>query len=370
MTERKILVLGGGIDSLAILRRLKEMDLHTTVFDKDLNAPAKQLADEFIPLSCYHPWPILQWLARRNDRYAGVICAGVDSPTTMAALSGSVYVNVGRPKMLVAKISQNKWAQKVVFSDAGIKVPAWTTGKGEDVATSTRVVKPVSQRGSKGIMRVLPGEPLAPALQYARDADPGGQVLVEDWIDGIQLSSESIVQEGKLLFTAFSQRNYNRLEETHPYVIEDGGDMPPYILRTYENDYDEKARKVLQACVKALGMDFGTLKGDLIWDGQAIWVVEVATRLSGGNFCSVQIPWVWGVDFVGLAAWIAIGEHISRSEIKPYQACFMSQRFVISPGIASHPERGKGFIGFGVTREQAISQVNKQLIKGRCAHVM
>jgi biotin carboxylase len=368
VNKRKILVLGGGIDSLEILRRLKEMGLHTTVFDKNPDAPAKQhLTDVCVNLSCYDAWPILSWLVEQGENYAGVLCAGVDAPTVMAVLSHSPYVKVGRPKLRVAELSQSKWAQKVLFIKAGIRVPAWPA-PGEKIAANIRIVKPVSQRGSRGIMRVLPGEPLAPALTYAREADPKGQVLVEDWVDGVQLSSESIVQEGKILFTAFSQRNYSRLAETHPYVIEDGGDMPPMIEHIYENDYARKAKHVLQACVHALGMGFGTLKGDLVWDGQDIWVIEVAVRLSGGNFCSVQIPKVWGVDFVGCAAKIAMGEYIYKGEIRPYLRNYMSQRFIIPLGITSHPERGKGFIGFGGSREQATRRVSRQINDWRQAH--
>ena len=186
-----------------------------------------------------------------------------------------------------------------------------------------------------------------------------GHVIVEDWIDGVQLSSESLVQDGKIIYTAFSERNYSRLEETHPFVIEDGGDMPPDIDLVHENSYIEKARTELQKCITAMGLRTGTLKGDLVWDGNNIWIIEVACRLSGGSFCSDQIPEVWLVDFVGMATRLALGERVYNGEIKPYLRKHMSQRFVIPEEVTCHPERGPGAIRYGSAR--AIAQYRAEL---------
>jgi hypothetical protein len=160
---------------------------------------------------------------------------------------------------------------------------------------------------------------------------------------------------------SYSQRNYGRLEETHPYVIEDGGDMPPHIMAYFENDYQQKAEDQLQKCVDSMGLRSGTLKGDLVWDGYRIWVIEVACRLSGGSFCSNQIPDVWGVDFVGSAVKLALGETIYPGEIRPYLRRFMCQRFVVPTGTTCHPERGPGFIRYGQTRQQAVEAAEKDV---------
>ncbi|KKM20273.1 hypothetical protein LCGC14_1647160, partial [marine sediment metagenome] len=219
--------------------------------------------------------------------------------------------------------------------------------------SSTHVVKPVSNRGSRGVMRVLAGEYLDAAISYAEQYDPRKHTIVEQWIDGVQLSSESLVQDGKIIYTAFSERNYSRLEETHPFIIEDGGDMPPSILCVHENDYITKAGTELQKCVTAMGLRTGVLKGDIVWDGNNIWIIEVACRLSGGLFCSDQIPETWGVDFVGMAVRLALGERVYNGEIKPYFRRHTAQRFVFPPGISSHTERGPGVIHYGSTREEA-----------------
>jgi biotin carboxylase len=283
-----------------------------------------------------------------------VICEGTDCPDVMAAVAKERRL-VG-PSYRTAEISMNKWMQKRLFADAGVRIPRWTAGdmvRDDTFKHLTLVVKPTTNRGSRGVMRVLPGEDLKAAISYAKQFDPREHTIVEQWIDGVQLSSESLVQDGKILYTAFSKRNYGRLDETHPFVIEDGGDMPPGIPVVHENDYTEKAETELQKCITAMGLRTGVLKGDLVWDGQNIWVIEVACRLSGGSFCSDQIPEVWGVDFVGMAVRLALGEKVYNGEIRPYFRRYMSQRFVIPEEAFDHTERGPGFIAFGKTRDEA-----------------
>lgn len=354
--NRTVAVLGGGKDSLGIIRRIKEMGFYTLVFDYDENAPArKYLADHFVKLSCYDAWDILRYFKLQTLwQPSAVLCAGTDCPDVMAVLNK--HFSLAGPKRRTAEISTNKWMQKKLFSEAGIRIPPWVAGIDANKKLTAKewvVVKPVSSRGSRGVSRVKPDETLAEAIKLAASYDNSEHTIVEKWIDGIQLSSESLVQNGKIIYTAFSQRNYSRLAETHPHIIEDGGDMPPSIQPIFENDYNKKAEVELQKCVNTVGLRQGTLKGDLVWDGNNIWIIEVACRLSGGSFCSEQIPGVWGIDFVGYATRIALGEKIYPGEIRPYQKRYMSQRFVIPEGTTMHPERGPGFTRFGQTRREA-----------------
>ena len=333
------------------------------MFDGDKKAPAREhLADHFVNISCYDPWHICYYLALQTAvTFDAVIGGGTDTPDVMASMlhaRGMRGIN-----SRTAQISKNKWLQKQLFSKAGIRVPAWRAGDQARGYTSKvdSVVKPVSSRGSRGVTRVRSGESFVTAVNNAAIYDPSSFTIIEDWIDGVQLSSESLVQDGRIVYTAYSQRNYSRLEETYPYVIEDGGDMPPDIPSYFENDYEQKAKDQLQKCVDTMGLRSGTLKGDLVWDGDNIWIIEVACRLSGGDFCSRQIPAVWGVDFVGYAVRLALGETIYPGEIRPFFRRFMCQRFIIPDTATCHPERGPGFIRYGLTRQQAVTAAEKDV---------
>jgi len=360
-----IVLLGGGIDSIGIAGRCREMGLDLIIVDQDPEAPARPLAAHFVKASCYHVDPVLSALRDLRIEIHGVLCAGVDAPHVMAAVA-AVYGLVG-PEPETASTGRDKWLQYQALNDAGIRVPNtyeldWVGMP--IVASHDTVIKPTMLRGARGVRLVRRGYQITeddfhyPISTWGPSA---GIIIGQDWIDGQQISSESLVQNGEILWTAFADRNYDRLEEFAPYVIEDGCDMPSAIIANHENDWRQKAHEQLWKCKDALGLRNGVLKGDLVWDGQRIWVIEVATRLSGGRMCSDITPEVWGVDFVGMAVRIALGDHIWPGEINPYLRRHCSQRFQFPVKPQAHPDRGPHMIGYGTSREEAQAHAAEQL---------
>ena len=47
------------------------------------------------------------------------------------------------------------------------------------------------------------------------------------------------------------------------------------------------------------------------------YVIELAARLSGGFFCTREIPLNTGVDFIGCAIKVALGEPVAADELEP-----------------------------------------------------
>ena len=366
---RSIVLLGGGRDSLGIIIRANEMGLRTVVVDNDPNAPGFAMADEKVMASCYDVNETLDRLRMITPPRA-VLCAGTDSPHVMAAVA-HVFRIVG-PTKKTGELSRDKLRQHATLEVAGIRVPRLTWYKDEagmgghvDTPAGWRIMKPADSRGGRGVSRYWSEDDGARqnAYRLAKAASQTERVLEQEWIDGIQLSTESLVQGGRILWTSYAERNYSRLEELAPHVIEDGSDMPPEILSNDENDYEVKTNAALQACVEALGLTDGTLKGDIVWTGNEAVVIEVATRLSGGLFCSDMTPMCWGVDFVGMAIRIVLGETIYPGEIRPYLRGHVCQRFHFPPGkqIACHPDRGPSVITRGRTREEARERAREEL---------
>ena len=84
---------------------------------------------------------------------------------------------------------------------------------------------------------------------------------------------------------------------------------------------------------KALGITEGTVKGDIVVHKGEPYVIELAARLSGGFFCTREIPLNTGVDFIGAAIKVALGEKVSEEEMTPKHATPVIQRYVFpKPG--------------------------------------
>ena len=121
--------------------------------------------------------------------------------------------------------------------------------------------------------------------------------MIEKFMKGPQVSTESLVIDGKAFTPGFSDRNYEFLNHFAPHIIENGGQLPSK-LRTSTK---KLVNNLIQKCSESMGIQNGVLKGDIVITNGKPFIIEIATRLSGGYFCSHEIPLNTGVDFVGAA---------------------------------------------------------------------
>jgi biotin carboxylase len=196
------------------------------------------------------------------------------------------------------------------------------------------------------------------------------------------VSTESIVIDGRAFTVGFSDRNYEYLDRFAPYIIENGGDMPSRL----GPETQAAVRALVERAAASLGVRTGVVKGDIVVHEGKPYVIELAARLSGGYFCTHQIPLNTGVDIVGAAIRIALGERPAEDSLIPTRSRGVSQRFVFPapgrvvtaggaeevsrrPGIRlcevrvrpgdvvgpmeSHPARAGVVIAEGTTREEA-----------------
>lgn len=308
--RKTALCLGGGIESVPIIQRARELGLRTIVVDANPEAPGFAYADSRAIASCYHYESAVPAIKERPD---AVLCCAVDSPIVAARLAERYHL-VGLP-VEAAILSEDKFEQKKRLMMAGVRVPKF--GMVHERKDALTVVKPRDGRGGRGVIRILPGVDFDWAY---KTASKGGKnsldVMTEEWLEGPQYSTESIVQGGHVLWTSVALRNYARLDEFAPYVIEDGSDSPAELPGI--NALIEKACHVL-------GWDNLTVKGDIVLHDNNLYVIELAARLSGGYFASHITPLAYGVDFVDHAIEIAFGETVRVEPVRTRHVC---QRFV------------------------------------------
>src|SRR6185437_3524493 len=227
-----------------------------------------------------------------------------------------------------------KLAMKRRFAECGVPVPwfaeiptpqalqRFAIERGRDL-----VIKPVDSRGSRGVQRVAKVADLDKAFAFARSHSPSERVMVEQYLEGPQVSTESVVVDGRCFTPGFSDRNYEFLDRFAPYFIENGGDLPSHLPA----DIQQKVRDVVARAAAALGITNGTVKGDIVVHKGEPYVIELAARLSGGFFCTREIPLNTGVDFIGAAIKVALGEAVSADEFEPKHFTPVIQRYAFPP---------------------------------------
>jgi biotin carboxylase len=311
---KTILIVSGGIEAIPGIARAKELGYRVIVADGNPAAPGFAYADDHILCSTYDAGEMAsaaKHYSATKHRIDGVISIAADVPITVS----TVAHEIGLPghSLETALLSSDKYLMKQRFVEQNIACPWFSMVENTEhlislvqSRSSKLVIKPVDSRGARGVLLLEPGVDLAMAYQHARENSPTHRVMIEDYLEGPQISTEAILLEDAASCPGFSDRNYEMLETTKPYMIENGGDQPSFLPQ----DAQDAIRAITIAAGRALGVISGTVKGDIVLTPTGPKVIEIATRMSGGWFCTDQIPLATGVDFVGIAIRIALGEKV------------------------------------------------------------
>jgi biotin carboxylase len=334
---KTLLIISGGIEAVDAARRAKELGHTVVVSDRDPQAPGFAFADSCLIADVYgatETAAAAERYSRKIRKIDGVICVAADAPVTAATVAQRLHIP-GLP-VHVAELACDKLAMKKCFVSAGVAVPWFAEvstpqelqrvviARGRDL-----VIKPVDSRGSRGVQRVAQIEDLGAAFALARSHSPTERVMVEQYLDGPQVSTESIVLDGICHTPGFSDRNYEHLERYAPFFIENGGDLPSHLPA----DIQQKVRDLVGRAASAMGITSGTVKGDIVVHKGEPYVIELAARLSGGFFCTREIPLNTGVDFIGAAIALALGETVNAQALTPRRQDAVVQRYAFpEPG--------------------------------------
>ena len=332
---KTLLILGAGKEQVPAIAAAKSKGIRTVVVDMNPKADGRAMADEFYLVSTRDKYAILDFVRAYPSRIDGVMTIASDIPHMVA--SAAEILGVRHIPVDVAELCVHKLRMKEKLQKAGVNVPlfariasladlqAFIAGAGFPI-----VIKPVDNSGARGVQRLTADMDLAAAFDYSRSFSYSGEVIAEKFVSGLQISTEGLLHDGKFYCTGFADRNYARLDDAVPFMVEDGGDIP-----TVLNDADKHAVETeFEKASRALGIDWGPAKGDMIFgdDGKP-YVIEIAARLSGGNFCYDKVPWSTGVDIVDILVDMAVGNPVDPACFTPTRNLATSQRYFFpTPG--------------------------------------
>ena len=338
--SKTILIISGGAEAVHGIKLAKKLGLKVVVSDADPNAPGFEFADHKIIVSTYDIDATVMAATKfhKNVRpIDGVICIASDVPLTVAKVADELKL----PGISIAsaKLATDKLAMKIRFLKDKVPVP-WFTSIDSAIDLKEKVknksfplvIKPVDSRGSRGVLRLLEETDLDWAYNTAKEYSPTGRVMLEKFMTGPQVSTESIIVDGSAYTIGFSDRNYEFLEKYAPHIIENGGQLPSHL------DYKTKKaiENLIQISAKSMGIKDGIVKGDIVITDGKPYVIELAARLSGGYFCTHEIPLNTGVDLVGAAIRQALGEKINLKDLQFKYNRPVAQRYIFpKPGKVS-----------------------------------
>ncbi len=316
-----LVVLGASSDQLFMIRTAQQMGLKVLAVDGNPDAPGCQVADAFAHVSTREVPEVLAWLDEFKSQGAtllGVSTMGSDIPDVVAA----VATHLGTPTIAEedAAVAVDKVGMKQRFAEHAVPIPWFAEISNYDELRQiiaargiSLVIKPNDRSGSRGVFLLDDSCDVEDLFYKARDFSFSQRVLVEEFLPGLQISTETIMVDGHAHTPGFADRNYDLLERFRPQIMENGGWVPSCL--------DQTERAAVEALVEkaslALGVRNGVTKGDVVMSPGGPKMIEMAARLSGGDFCESLVPLGTGVNYVKTVIEIAIGRQPDLSSLEP-----------------------------------------------------
>ena len=285
---------------LPLVEKAKEMGLRTICFAWPKGAVCKDVCDVFYPVSIVEQDEILRLC--RAERIDGICTIGSDVAAPTVAY---VAERMGLPgnSYSAAVQAHDKQQMHRILTGAGVDCPMSNVQYPISNLQLPLIVKPTDRSGSLGVQKVERQEYLEPAIENARALSLVGQVLVEEYIEGREISVETISQHG----VHHALQITDKTTTGAPHFVELAHHQPS----TLPADVQERVFAITFKALDALGITEGAAHSEYrITDSGRIVVMEIAGRMGGDFIGSHLVPLSTGYDFLKGVIEVALGEPI------------------------------------------------------------
>jgi biotin carboxylase len=228
-----------------------------------------------------------------------------------------------------AETARNKARMREALQARGVPQPRFRRVKGwEDLQAAASeigyplIYKPTGGAGSAGVYRVGTPQELRPAFERSLAyLSPGSgqffayypfEFLVEEFMEGREVSVEGVVAHGRVLTAAVTDKwatpeNFTEYRHAIPARL--------------EPEVEREVLEVARAGVSAVGLDGCGFHAEVMITGEGCRVVEINGRLGGDMIASHLVPLATGVDLVKASLLAAMGREPDLAPSRTAGSC-------------------------------------------------
>ena len=162
------------------------------------------------------------------------------------------------------------------------------------------IAKPTDNSGSRGIMLAHNPEELLTAVAYSAKNGRGGAVIIEEYLQGPEVSVEIVVHRGVPHVLQIT----DKLTTGAPRFIEMGHAQPSSLGK---EDLD-KISDLACRSTQAVGLMDGPAHVEIILTAEGPKMVEMGARMGGGCITTHLVPLSTGIDMVKATIDICLGQ--------------------------------------------------------------
>jgi biotin carboxylase len=299
----RLLVLGGGVYQVPLIRRARELDLETIVVTPAGPYPGIRLGDHHWELDTTDEDAVLQ--AARSYGIDAVVTTGTD--VCLPVLGRMVdELRLHGPSESSARMSADKTLMKRAFKEHGVPTADFEiVGSLAGVRhVSCRlgfplIVKASDSSGSRGVTRVDSSAGLEAAWSRAWAISRNKRIVVERCLEGVEFGAQVFVT-GDEVVAVFA---HNDTVTPPPFQTPIGHSLPADITSAQLANL----REVVCRAVRAVGIRDAVCNVDLMFANGEIQVLEIGARM-GATCLPENVAVFAGLDVYGHLIRLALGK--------------------------------------------------------------
>lgn len=305
MTRKTVLIIGAGLLQVPAYEVARRMGIRSVAVDRNPAAPGMALADAAHPVDTRDIDGIVR--VALEERAVGVVTLCTDAPVVaVAAVAKAIGSRAIAPE--AAARATNKALMRDAFASAGAPIPAYRRVSTLDEARRAAqeiglpvILKPPASSGSRGIFKVATLDRLAEGYAHTRGvAGEGGEILVEEFVDGAEVSVETLSFGGKHVVLAITDKTTTG----DPYWVETGHVEPSRLPA----DVQQAIRDTAVAGLAALGVMDAAGHVEIKVGPRGPRLIEIGARLGGDFITTELVRRSTGIDMVESIIRMALGE--------------------------------------------------------------
>ncbi len=305
---KRIMILGASILQLPAIEKAKEMELEVIAVDMNPEAVGFKVAGVIKEVISTIDTPRILEAANRHQ-INGIMTLASDMPMQSVAVVSHEMGLVGISEETALKAT-NKAFMRDALKEAGVPVPLYFRVKGKDEfktavesiqnAGYKCIVKPADNSGSRGVDLLRDDTDLDAAYDYTIRYSRGGEIVVEEYMEGPEVSVETLAVDGDVHVIQIT----DKLTTGAPCFVEMGHSQPSQL----SEDTKRKISEVAIAANKAIGIQNGPSHTEIKVTIDGPKIVELGARLGGDCITTHLVPLSTGINMVEASIKIALGE--------------------------------------------------------------
>ena len=322
-TSKRIVVLGAGAYQVDTIKSLAKAGFYILALDQNRNSPGFSYAHNSEVIDIKNKVQVYR--ASLKFKADGIM--PLNDFGTRSAYYTAQKLNLPGNSYLTGICTNDKFLMRQIWDHDNLPQPKYSCFSDLETLKASKfsfpsVIKPCdSGGGSRGVSIIRSIQDLQNAWETAKPYALSNRYIIEEFIDGIECTIESLVYLGKVYNLAISDKEIDPTTACVSKSINFIADLPETVIK--------QVYEIVTNAIASLGIINGAAHTEVIVskDFTRVYLIETASRGGGGHIFSKIIEEVTGVK-----APVQIGNIICglKPDLTPNKSSFCTYRFLES----------------------------------------